>query len=127
MTAASKEPGEANREIWLAIASSPLTAATGRPQISAQPFTVVRPTRNPVKEPGPASTANKSIASREMRASSSSPQVSRRRLDEYGSSGELARCVRIVVSRNKARLPDRDVVSSARIIMVGRQFGLYGM
>ena len=43
------------------MASNPLMAAMGLPCTSAQAFTAVKPTRSPVKEPGPAATAKTSI------------------------------------------------------------------
>ena len=47
-----------------AIACNPLTGAMGLRCTSAHAFTAVKPTRKPVKEPGPAATAKTSIWSR---------------------------------------------------------------
>src|SRR3984893_16248275 len=100
------------------MSSSPLTPAVGRFHTSAQAFTVDRPTRKPEKEPGPASTANKSICSKEIHARSSSSLVSLRRLAEYRSSDELTRCPRIVRSRSTAVLPVGELLSSAKTNIV---------
>jgi hypothetical protein len=50
-----------------------------------------------------------------MAALSSSFFVSLRRLAEYCSLGELTWCAKVVVSRSTAKLPEGELVSSAKI------------
>jgi hypothetical protein len=102
---------------WDAMASRPLMAAMGFRWISAQPFTAVRPTRNPVNEPGPAATANTSIWSIRNGALDCSTSRSRKSLVEYGVSSRAEISAKTRLSLNNATLPARVLVSIAKISM----------
>jgi len=74
------------------------------------------PTRNPVKEPGPAATASRSMSSMRTLASVSAAASSAGSRCPCVSDASPTRSTRIVTSCSTAMLPSLVVVSSARMI-----------
>src|ERR1700739_1242392 len=104
------------------MASSLDTPTTRFPYTSAQALTVVKPTRSPVKEPGPVATASRSASSILVLALANTSSTAGSSHAEYSEPSTCFFSAAVAPPNRTATLPRASHVSMAKLITMGNHF-----